>query len=183
VIFFSNFFSKILTNDRKIRIENQQGFEDMRTVCALHDEYLSAEPFFSYDAGIRVQRCCGTYRVWRKIPTGSGWKSQFGGSDLQEIPLTPQFKLWADECGKAFGGLDLFAVDALERKREDGTDEYVIIELNGSACGFQTNSWKEDSITLARECHARLSRVVAEAMPKAKKLHQLASMKMAEVKK
>jgi hypothetical protein len=82
----------------KIKVESQTAFEDMRTVCSLHNEYLSADPFFAYTAGyqdrtiqyticlyfnffsIRVQYCCGTYRTWRKIPTGSGWKSQFGGS-------------------------------------------------------------------------------------------------------
>ncbi len=105
----------------KIRVNDQQGFEDMRTVCSLHDEYLSAEPFFPYDSGIRVQKCVNTYRVWEKIPTGSSWKSQFGGSDLREIPLTPQFKLWADECAKAFGGLDLFAVDALKKTNKGNT--------------------------------------------------------------
>ena len=161
----------------KIRVETQNQFEDMRTVCALHDEYVSAEPFFPYDAGIRVQRCCGTYRVWEKIPTGAGWKSQFGGSDLREIPLTPMFKLWADECGKAFGGLDLFAVDALRKTADDGTVSYVIIELNGSACGFAT-SWEEDSITLAKEVHSRLSSLVASAMtsPRSRQLHNLHHM-------
>jgi hypothetical protein len=31
------------------------------------------------------------------------WKSQFGGADLQVIPLADKFKLWADECATLFG--------------------------------------------------------------------------------
>lgn len=119
-------------------------------------DYCTAEPFFPYDSGIRVQKVCGTYRVWEKIPTGSSWKSQFGGSMLSEIECTPMFKLWADECAKTFGGLDVCAVDALKKKNADGSFSYVIIELNGTACGFQHDSWLEDSTRLATELHKRL---------------------------
>jgi hypothetical protein len=82
---FESTISKVLCYCLVLSVseDGSKGFEDMRTVCALHDEYLSAEPFFPYDSGIRVQKCCNTYRVWEKIPTGSSWKSQFGGSDLK----------------------------------------------------------------------------------------------------
>lgn len=60
-------------------------------------------------------------------------------------------------------------------KLEDGSVEYVVIELNGSACGFQSSSWREDSVTLAREAFARLSKLLD---PKARKLQQLHAMKM-----
>jgi DNA relaxase NicK len=56
--------------------------------------------------------------------------------------------------------LELFAVDALEKVHEDGSREYVIIELNGTACGFQTDSWRADSETLAKELMGRLTKVV-----------------------
>lgn len=44
-----------------------------------------------------------------------------------------RYKLWADECAKAFGGMDLLAVDALKAK--DGKE--YIIELNGTAIGSE----------------------------------------------
>ena len=77
---------------------------------ALHTDYCTAEPYIEPEYGLRVQR------VYKKVFTGSGilqlnitnvegWKSQFGGADLQVIPLTDEFKLWADECSKCFGGM------------------------------------------------------------------------------
>lgn len=57
------------------------------------------------DYGIRIQKIGNHYRVYKKVFTGSGWKSQFGGADLQYMELTDQFKLWADECAKCYGGM------------------------------------------------------------------------------
>jgi len=91
-----------------------------------------------------VQKIGDSYRVIKKIFTGSGWKSHFGGASLHEIPLTEEHKLWADECAKCFGGMDILAVDALHGK--DGKD--YIIELNDTAIGILADRWEEDSITL-----------------------------------
>jgi len=126
----------------KAKIADSEAFRDISTVVALHDDYLSAEPFVDSDYGIRVQKIGNHYRVMKKMFTGSGWKSQFGGSSLFEIPLEEKYKLWADECAKCFGGMDLLAVDALHGK--DGKD--YILELNGSAIGLLPDKWMEDSI-------------------------------------
>jgi hypothetical protein len=37
--------------------------------------------------GIRVQKIGNNYRVYKKVHTGSGWKSHFGGADLQFLEL------------------------------------------------------------------------------------------------
>eukprot|EP01106_Pelomyxa_sp_JSP_P019336 TRINITY_DN9600_c0_g1_i1.p1 TRINITY_DN9600_c0_g1~~TRINITY_DN9600_c0_g1_i1.p1 ORF type:complete len:297 (-),score=44.86 TRINITY_DN9600_c0_g1_i1:71-961(-) len=125
----------------KIRLENQDQWRDLATVLALHDDYCTGEPFIEAEYGIRVQKIGTHYRVMKKIYTGSGWKSQFGGADLQEIPITETYKLWVDECSKCFGGLDWLAVDAIHGK--DGED--YIIEMNGSAIGFLPGRWEEDT--------------------------------------
>jgi len=125
----------------KIHIKDSVEFRDLSTVLALHHDYCSAESYIEPQYGIRVQKVGDSYRVFKKIFTGSGWKSQFGGSDLQIIPLTPEYKFWADECAKCFGGMDILAVDAIHSK--DGKN--YIIELNGTAIGFHTSHWKEDS--------------------------------------
>ncbi len=49
---------------------------------------------------------------------------------MQEIPLTDYYKLWADECAKVYGGMDLLAVDALHGK--DGKD--YILEVSAGVC-------------------------------------------------
>jgi hypothetical protein len=87
---------------------------------------------------------------------------------LSEIECTPMFKLWADECSKCFGGLDVCAVDALKKKNPDGSISYVIIELNGTACGFQSDSWLEDSTRLAVELHKRLGILLVARASRAK---------------
>jgi len=128
----------------KLRAKDNDEFRDISTVVALHSDYCTAEPFIDSEYGLRVQKVGKAYRVYKKIYTGSGWKSQFGGADLQEIELEEKYKIWADECSKCFGGLDWFAVDALHGK--DGQD--YIIELNGAAIGFQAHRWEEDTLAL-----------------------------------
>ncbi|KAH3760333.1 synapsin II [Pelomyxa schiedti] len=125
----------------KIKAHTQEQFRDIATVLALHPDYCTAEHFIEAEYGIRVQKIGSHYRVMKKIYTGSGWKSQFGGADLQEVPLTPEYKLWVDECAKCFGGMDWLAVDALHGT--DGQD--YVIEMNGAAIGLLSSSWLEDT--------------------------------------
>jgi hypothetical protein len=89
----------------KIQCKDFDEFRDLSTVLALHLDYCSAEAYIEPEYGIRVQKLGSSYRVFKKVFTGSGWKSQFGGSDLQVVPLTPEYQLWADECSKIFGGM------------------------------------------------------------------------------
>jgi len=131
----------------KALLQNYDQFRDVATIMALHSDYCTTEPFITCDYGIRVQKVFNSYRVYKKVFTGSGWKSQFGGADLQEIPLTEEYKLWVDECAKIYGGMDLLAVDALHSK--DGKD--YILELNGTAIGILPKHWQEDTMIIREE--------------------------------
>jgi len=130
----------------KVRMTEYENFRDLATVVALNGDYCTAEPFIEAEYGIRVQKIGNSYRVYKKVHTGSGWKSQFGGSDLQEIPLTDEYKLWADECSKCYGGMDLLAVDAVHGK--DGKD--YILELNGTAIGLGPE-FENDDLQVIRD--------------------------------
>jgi len=125
----------------KIKVENDNHWRDVATIIALHDDYCTSEPFIDYDYGLRVQKVGQHYRVFKKVFTGSGWKSQFGGSDLQEISLTDEYKFWVDEASKCFGGMELLALDIMHGK--DGKN--WIIELNGTAIGFTPGVADEDN--------------------------------------
>lgn len=126
----------------KIKLKSQEEFRDMQTVLALHtQDYATVEPFIEADYGLRIQKIGNCYHAFRKDFTGSGWKSQFGGSSLREVEMEPKWKLWADECSKVFGGLDILAVDALHSK--DGRE--YIIELNDSPIGLTPGYWNTDS--------------------------------------
>eukprot|EP01123_Difflugia_compressa_P001387 TRINITY_DN1159_c0_g1_i1.p1 TRINITY_DN1159_c0_g1~~TRINITY_DN1159_c0_g1_i1.p1 ORF type:complete len:281 (-),score=57.10 TRINITY_DN1159_c0_g1_i1:35-808(-) len=125
----------------KAKLENMGQLQDSATILALNQDYCTVEPYINTKEGVRVQKIGPNYRVYKKVFTGSGWKSQFGGADLQSIPLTDEFKIWADECAKCYGGMDLLAVDAVL----DENGNYHILELNGSAIGIQAQHWTEDS--------------------------------------
>jgi hypothetical protein len=60
----------------KIKVDTNEGFRDMATVLALNNDYCTAEPFIPGEFGIRVQKIGRSYRVYKKVATGSGWKSQ-----------------------------------------------------------------------------------------------------------
>jgi len=148
----------------KMKIESDTQFRDLRTVLSLHGDYCTGEQFIESEYGLRVQKVGKKYRVMKKIFTGSGWKSQFGGASLVEIELTPQYKLWADECAKAFGGLDLLALDVLHGT--DGKD--YIIELNDTAIGFLANRWEEDTLAIRELALERLLEIYcSDSQPKA----------------
>jgi glutathione synthase/RimK-type ligase-like ATP-grasp enzyme len=129
----------------KAKIASSEGLHDAATVLALHGDYASLEPFIAAVHGIRVQKIGPHYRVYKKVFTGSGWKSQFGGADLQLVPLTDEFKRWADLAALSHGGSHMLAVDAVV----DGDGNKFIIEINGTAIGIQQQFWQEDSLHVA----------------------------------
>lgn len=127
----------------KIKVNDQTAFRDVSTIIAMNDHHCTAESFIEPEYGIRVQKIGkDNYCVMKKMFTGSGWKSQFGGSMLTQIELTDEYKLWADECSKCFGGMDILAVDAIHGKK---TGKDHIIELNGTAIGILPERWLSDS--------------------------------------
>lgn len=116
----------------KIKVDNRSAFEDVRSLVALNGDYATAEEFIKWDYDIRIQKIGNTYRAFRRQSTN--WKGNVGNSSTNEdIPVTPEFKLWADECSKLFGGLDILAVDAVHSVEHD---KVVILELNDTAIGL-----------------------------------------------
>lgn len=140
----------------KQKCNDSEAFRDLSTIVSLHEDYATAERFIDAEYGIRVQKIGDHYRCIKKVFTGSGWKSQFGGSDLQEIPLEPKYKVWVDECAKRFEGMEWCAVDGLHGK--DGKD--YIIELNGAAIGFLPKRWLEDTLYIKELVLARLNKLL-----------------------
>jgi hypothetical protein len=140
----------------KVKIDASEGLHDCATVLALHNDYASLEPYIAAVYGLRVQKIGPHYRVYKKVFTGSGWKSQFGGADLQVVPLTDEFKRWADLAALCHGGSDMLAVDAVV----DGDGNKFIIEINGTAIGIQQKFWEEDSQHVAALALRRMNEVL-----------------------
>jgi hypothetical protein len=123
--------------------------------------YSTAEKFIDVRLGFRIQKVGDNYRYMSKTFTGSGWKSHFGGSVLEDGPVTEQHIRWADACSEAFGGMDLLALDGLHGS--DGKD--YIIELNDTAIGFLPSKWQEDTNYVRDLVVQRLAEIYCSSAP------------------
>eukprot|EP01119_Soliformovum_irregulare_P022207 TRINITY_DN7550_c0_g2_i3.p1 TRINITY_DN7550_c0_g2~~TRINITY_DN7550_c0_g2_i3.p1 ORF type:complete len:129 (+),score=52.42 TRINITY_DN7550_c0_g2_i3:150-536(+) len=57
------------------------------------------------------------------------------------MEVTPQYKLWIDECSQLYGGLDICALDLLHSTEEN---KDYILELNDTAIGLVHKYEHED---------------------------------------
>jgi glutathione synthase/RimK-type ligase-like ATP-grasp enzyme len=64
-----------------------------------------------------------------------------GSAKVEQVPMTEQYKLWADAASSLYGGLDILAVDVLHGK--DGND--YIIEVNDTGMGVLDEAAVEDN--------------------------------------
>jgi len=124
----------------KIQAESDAQFKDMRSVLALHQDYYTTEPFIqNIDYEFRVQKIGEHYRAFKRN-SDTSWKRNWGNLQFEDHPMKNEYKIWADECAKIFGGLDILAIDILHTK--DNKD--VIIEVNDTACGLMWDHEEED---------------------------------------
>jgi len=128
----------------KMMLSSQENFQDLASVLSLHNDYCTAEKFIKGEYDLRIQKIGNNYRAYKRIGC-SGWKTNVGSSFLEDIPMTEQYKLWADECSKLFGGMDILAVDAIHNS-EDGKD--YILELNDSSIGLGPQHEEEDMLII-----------------------------------
>lgn len=55
---------------------------------------------------MRIQKIGPYYRAFRRV--SPNWKGNTGNASVvSDMPMEPRYKLWADECSKLFGGLDV----------------------------------------------------------------------------
>lgn len=95
-------------------------FDDRRSLLALTPFYLTGEPFLKGAYDLRIQRIGEHVRVMSRHTLSGAWKTNTGSSHLStsalttaEVPVTAEFKAWSDAAAQLFGGLDIFALDAL----------------------------------------------------------------------
>jgi hypothetical protein len=143
----------------KMIARKSETFDDLRTVLSLSKFYVSAEPFIDSEYEFRIQKIGDNYRMIKKDFTGVRWNTHFGGAFFQdagvEAEVEDKYKVWADECAKCFGGMDLLGIDALRGK--DGKD--YIIELNSSSIGLLPDKWMEDTLHVRDIVVAKLVKI------------------------
>jgi len=125
----------------KTRVYNQGELDDLRSILYMRRElFYTTEAFVDVDFEYRVQKIGDHYRGFKRNSTSS-WKGNWGNITFEDFKLQPVHRMWADECAKMFGGLDILAIDVL--RMNNGKD--IIIEVNDTAPGFMYAHEKEDN--------------------------------------
>lgn len=126
----------------KILLHDGTGWDDVRSICALHGDYITSEPYIPADFDARVQKIGPNYRAFRR--TSTNWKMNSGYSsivtELDEVP--EEWRQWADECAQACGGLDILGLDLIHDREHD---RFSILELNDTAIGLVHKVAQQDT--------------------------------------
>jgi hypothetical protein len=56
---------------------------------------------------------CVMGSAFKRMSVSGNWKTNVGSSQIEEIPMTPAYKRWADEAATMLGGLDILTVDGM----------------------------------------------------------------------
>eukprot|EP00300_Choanocystis_sp_HF-7_P029399 c3620_g1_i1.p1 GENE.c3620_g1_i1~~c3620_g1_i1.p1 ORF type:complete len:405 (-),score=51.15 c3620_g1_i1:61-1203(-) len=125
----------------KIRILDDGQLADVRSVLMIHKDYVTMEPLVPMEVRVcdlRIQKIGRHLRAFKRI--SPNWKGNVGTSVVTEIPMVPEFEVWANAASTLFGGTDILTVDAIERT--DGSR--VILEVNDTASGLSAETEAED---------------------------------------
>eukprot|EP00501_MAST-03F_sp_TOSAG23-6_P001117 GSMAST32.ASY1.ANO1.1160.1 assembled CDS len=131
----------------KIKIENKNRFDDVKSILATTNQYCTVEPFINGAFDLRIQRIglddskCH-YRVFQRRSVSGNWKTNVGASVIEEIEMNERYKLWVDEAAKCFGGLTIVTVDAIHCEE---TGKEFILEMNGTSSGLMPECAAEDN--------------------------------------
>jgi len=122
----------------KLRVKNSEDMKDVEGILALGTEFFTTEPLLNVDYEYRIQKIGNHFRAF--IRQSDAWKQSYGNLTYKPLPLTETHVLWATECSKMMGGLDILGLDIIHTK--EGKD--VVLEINDCAIGLVFEFEDED---------------------------------------
>eukprot|EP01084_Bolivina_argentea_P117119 208028_1 len=126
----------------KIRVKNKDEMDDVRSILILNKDFYTEEGLVeNIDFEFRIQKLGNSYRGFKRI-SSSSWKNNWGAIQHVDYELDKKHIKWIDNAASIFGGLDICALDVLKLKN---SEEEVILELNGTACGLMADHESHDA--------------------------------------
>ncbi|EKE40010.1 hypothetical protein ENUP19_0190G0006 [Entamoeba nuttalli] len=122
----------------KMKLENQEDFDDLVSLIALQNRYVTTEPYIKWDYDFRIQKIGDHYRAFQRV--SSCWKGKGMNQTDNDVPVTDEYKRYIDLASKALG-MDICALDGIH---DPITNKNYIIELNDSAIGLVQRHVEED---------------------------------------
>ena len=124
----------------KIRVKDNHDLDDIRSILALHKDYVAIEPLIDVDYELRIVFIAPNYyRVHKR--SSLNWKVNYGMSNIREdCEMKPEWKKWVDLIYTTYPDMLTFDIDALVDKKGK---EYIL-EVNGSCQGFAPEHGKQD---------------------------------------
>jgi len=126
----------------KMLLNSHKEFEDLKSVVSIADTYCTAESFIKGAYDLRIQKIGQHYRALKRVSVSGNWKTNVGTSTLEDLPMTAQYKKWADAASTLFGGLDICTVDAIHCAK---SGREFILEVNGTSSGLAPEHAAEDT--------------------------------------
>ena len=120
-------------------------------VIAVSSDYYTTEDLLQgVTAEIYVLKLGKTVRCYRKSKDVHfrTWNEWGGSTQYEDIPTTSEYKNWAGWVGEMFRGLDIFAINILQKEGDGKKPKEFIIGIHDTGCALADQHANEDAAVL-----------------------------------